>query len=66
MRICKFPPARYANLRLILSEWVANYKAKRPGVEVLQGQIDQWMVDYDARELQVRFQALSIFTAQIE
>jgi hypothetical protein len=36
-------------------EWIANYKSKRPGVEVLQRQIDQWMADYDARELQVGF-----------
>lgn len=37
------------------SEWISNYKSKRPGVEVLQRQIDQWMADYDARELQVVF-----------
>ena len=40
------------------SEWIANYKAKRPGIEVLQRQIDQWMADYDARELQVGFWTL--------
>lgn len=37
-----------------MQKWIANYKAKRPGVEVLQGQIDQWMADYDARELQAK------------
>lgn len=42
------------------SEWFANYKAKRPGVEVLQRQIDQWMADYDARELQVGFRTFRL------
>lgn len=37
-----------------MKKWIANYKSKRPGVEVLQRQIDQWMADYDARELQAK------------
>jgi len=35
-----------------MKKWIGNYKAKRPGVEVLQRQIDQWMADYDEREQQ--------------
>ncbi|XP_024386104.1 uncharacterized protein [Physcomitrium patens] len=37
-----------------MQKWISNYKSKRPGVEVLQRQIDQWMADYDARELQAK------------
>lgn len=51
------------NLRLIqgfgfgflIAEWTAAYRAKRPGVEVLQAQIDEWMANFDARQEKVGF-----------
>jgi hypothetical protein len=36
------------------AEWIKQYRDARPGLEVLQAQVDQWMAEYDAREEQVR------------
>jgi hypothetical protein len=32
----------------VLAEWLAAYRVKRPGLEVLQHQIDVFMADFDA------------------
>jgi len=37
----------------LIAEWTAAYRAKRPGVEVLQAQIDEWMANFDARQEKV-------------
>ncbi len=44
-----------------LAEWIAAYRAKRPGLQVLQEQIDDFMADFDAREEQVCSQSCEAF-----
>ncbi len=46
-----------------LAEWIAEYRAKRPGLEVLQEQIDDFMADFDAREEQVCSQSCEAFAS---
>lgn len=43
------------------TEWIAEYRAKRPGLSVLQAEIDAFMADYDAREEQVLSSPLAPF-----
>ncbi|GAQ80219.1 ribosomal RNA-processing protein 7 [Klebsormidium nitens] len=37
-----------------LAKWIKQYHDARPGLEVLQAQIDQWMAEFDVREEQAR------------
>lgn len=46
-----------------LAEWIAEYRAKRPGLQVLQEQIDDFMADFDAREEQVCPQSCEDFAS---
>ncbi|CAM6092484.1 unnamed protein product [Calypogeia fissa] len=42
-----------------MKKWIAEYYAKRPGLSVLQAEIDAFMADYDAREEQARREKLA-------
>jgi len=46
-----------------LAEWIAEYRAKRPGLHVLQEQIDDFMAEFDAREEQVCSQSCEAFAS---
>lgn len=35
------------------AEWVANYYQNRPGLDVLQERIDEFIIDYEAKKEQV-------------
>lgn len=37
-----------------MKKWIAEYRAKRPGLHVLQEQIDDFMAEFDAREEQAK------------
>lgn len=38
-----------------MAGWIAEYRAKRPGLKVLQQRVDEWLADFDKKEEQVSF-----------
>lgn len=46
-----------------MKKWIAEYRAKRPGLHVLQEQIDDFMAEFDAREEQVCSQSCEAFAS---
>ncbi|KAG6544578.1 hypothetical protein Mapa_014000 [Marchantia paleacea] len=42
-----------------MKKWLADYRAKRPGLDVLQKEVDDFMADFDAKEEKARLEKMA-------
>lgn len=48
-----------------IAEWITEYHQSRPGLEILQQRIDDFMTAYEEQEEQVFFRLLGFFLAML-